>query len=166
MISVLVGLGSNIDREYHIAKGILALKNLDSNCRCSHIFEAEPVGFTGANFYNLVVQLQTSLSLKQMVSTLREIESRFGRKENAIKYQDRTLDIDLLTYGSLCQSKDPKLPRDDIYKFAFTLQPLAQLCPDCIIPGDNKTYRQCWAEFEVKQRLWPLTDISFIEKYK
>lgn len=160
MIQILVSVGSNIDREYHIRQGIAALREFDPHCRCSRLFEAEPVGFEGANFYNLVVELHTDLGLEQTITALREIEARWGRERDAIKYCDRTLDIDLLTYGDLVQMEAPILPRPDIYKFAFTLQPLAELCPDQTIPGDNQTYLQAWNAFNKAQVLWPVMDFS------
>ncbi|MEZ8141370.1 2-amino-4-hydroxy-6-hydroxymethyldihydropteridine diphosphokinase [Enterovibrio norvegicus FF-33] len=160
MIQVLVSVGSNIEREHHIAEGMAALKTLDPNCRSSRIFEAVPVGFEGPNFYNLVVELHTDLSLEDIMAALREIESRWGRERDAIKFRDRTLDIDLLTYGELSQPSGPVLPRKDVYKFAFTLWPLAELCPDQVIPGDTQTYQQAWDAFSDEQPLWPVTDFS------
>ncbi|OEE60425.1 2-amino-4-hydroxy-6-hydroxymethyldihydropteridine diphosphokinase [Enterovibrio norvegicus FF-454] len=160
MIQVLVSVGSNIEREHHIAEGMAALKALDPNCRSSRIFEAVPVGFEGPNFYNLVVELHTDLSLEDIMAALREIESRWGRERDAIKFRDRTLDIDLLTYGELSQPSGPVLPRKDVYKFAFTLWPLAELCPDQVIPGDTQTYQQAWDAFSDEQPLWPVTDFS------
>ncbi len=157
---VLVSVGSNIERERHIVEGIAALKELDVDCRCSRVFEAVPVGFEGPNFYNLVVELYTDLTLEGIVAALREIESRWGRERDAVKFRDRTLDIDLLTYGDRVQAEGPTLPRKDVYKFAFTLWPLAELCPDQGIPGDRQTYQQAWNAFSEEQPLWPVTDFS------
>lgn len=162
MIQVLVSVGSNIEREYHILAAIAALKELDPHCRHSRVFETKPVGFPinfeGLNFYNLVIELHTQLSLEEIMRVLRDIESRFGREANAIKFRSRTLDIDLLTYGEHCQTGAVTLPRDDIYKFAFTLRPLAELCPFQCIPGDTRTYQQLWNEFNEEQPLWPIAD--------
>ncbi|WP_150137582.1 2-amino-4-hydroxy-6-hydroxymethyldihydropteridine diphosphokinase [Candidatus Enterovibrio escicola] len=158
MTQVLVSVGSNIDREFHIVEGISALRELNPNCHCSRIFDAEPVGFEGPNFYNLVVEFQTDLTLTNMVVALRNIESRWGRKRDSEKSQDRTLDIDLLTYGESVRLQDPTLPRNDVYKFAFTLWPLTELCPEQVIPGDLQTYAQAWSTFNKNQALWPVFD--------
>lgn len=164
MIQVLVSLGSNIDRKHHIKSGLKALKECDPHCRHSRIFEAEPVGFEGANFYNVVVELHTSLSLKDILCALREIELRLGGAREGIKFRPRRLDIDLLTYGDCCQKSEPSLPRDDIYKYAFVLQPLAELCPEQCIPGDTQTYKQAWDAFNKEQSLWPITERFLREK--
>lgn len=166
MIQVLVSIGSNIEREYHISAAIGALNELAENCRFSRVFEAKPVGFDGPNFYNLVAEFYTDLSLDALMVALRDIESRFGREPNAIKCRSRTLDIDLLTYGDRCQAGNPTLPREDIYIFAFTLWPLAELCPLQRIPGDTKTFREAWMAFEEEQSLWPATDFIFSSNTK
>ncbi len=162
MIHVLIGLGSNIEREYHIRMALDALHQLDPHLRRSRVFEAEPVGFEGALFYNLVVELHTLLCLDELMDALRDIEFLFGREPNAVKYRSRTIDIDLLTYGDLCQSSQPCLPREDIYKFAFTLRPLSELCPQKCIPGTSLTYKDAWDAFDLEQRLWPTKD-SFLQ---
>ncbi|MFD2176393.1 2-amino-4-hydroxy-6-hydroxymethyldihydropteridine diphosphokinase [Veronia pacifica] len=162
MTQVLVSVGSNIERERHISEGLQALKELDPACRVSRVFEAVPVGFEGPNFFNLVVELNTEMSLDGITEALREIEARWGRERDAIKFRDRTLDIDLLTYGDLFQPEGPTLPRKDVYKFAFTLWPLAELCPDQQIPGDSQTYAEAWQAFDEEQPLWPVTDLSFL----
>ncbi|WP_434356979.1 2-amino-4-hydroxy-6-hydroxymethyldihydropteridine diphosphokinase [Parasalinivibrio latis] len=163
MTQVLISLGSNIDREFHIREGIRALAEIDPKMRCSRIFEAEPVGFEGPNFYNCVVEIHTDKPLAEFAADLRSIESRWGRERDAIKFRDRTLDLDLLTFGDLCQEANPPLPRSDIYKFAFTLWPLAEMFPDQPVPGDGRTYAELWKAFDKAQALWPV-DPGFIEE--
>jgi len=160
----LVSIGSNIDRDLHIQAAVKALRALDPHCRFSRIFEAEPVGFEGPNFYNLIAELDTALDLQTFWQTIRDIESRYGRQRDDVKYRDRTLDIDLLTFGDQCQSSGPALPRNDIYKFAFTLWPLAELCPDQAIPGDGRTFAQLWQQFDQAQPLWPIETPAYLKE--
>ncbi len=156
MTQVFVSLGSNIDREKHIFSGISALRHLDPNSRTSRIYEAVPVGFSGPNFFNVVVELHLELNLEQTLQALRKIESDFGRDENAIKFQNRTLDIDLLTFGNVVRFSNPLLPRADIFNFAFVLLPLTELAAEQIIPGTQLTYSNAWARFDKIQALWPI----------
>ncbi|GAL07033.1 2-amino-4-hydroxy-6-hydroxymethyldihydropteridine pyrophosphokinase [Photobacterium aphoticum] len=55
-------------------------------------------------------------------------------------------------------SDTPAIPRADIFKFAFVLRPLMELCPDRVIPGDGRTVRQVWQAFDREQALWPVED--------
>jgi 7,8-dihydro-6-hydroxymethylpterin-pyrophosphokinase len=60
----LVSIGSNIERDFHIEAAVHALRQLDPQCRFSRVFEAEPVGFEGPNFYNLIAELHTAQPLE------------------------------------------------------------------------------------------------------
>lgn len=162
MTQVLVSIGSNIERDFHIEAAVIALREVDPNCRFSRIFEAEPVGFSGPNFYNLIAELHTDESLDDFWSIMRGIEGQFGRERDAVKYRNRTLDIDLLTFGEVCQESSPSLPRRDIYKFAFTLWPLAELCPDQRVPGDTRTFKELWQSFSEQQPLWPIETPQYL----
>ncbi len=157
MTRVFVSLGSNIDKEKHIKAGIMALREIDPYCRFSVVYEAEAVGFAGPNFYNLVAELHVSLDLIRLVDALKKIEMCFGKQAATQKYQDRTLDIDLLMYGELINEKKPQLPRDDIFKFAFVLKPLSELSPNTLIPSRGQTFQEAWEVFDKPQRIWPVS---------
>ncbi|PSW15110.1 2-amino-4-hydroxy-6-hydroxymethyldihydropteridine diphosphokinase [Photobacterium sanctipauli] len=156
MTTVYISLGSNIEREYHIQAAVSELKQLGTDFQLSTIYEAEPVGFEGPNFYNCVVAMKTSLSLDNLQQALKQLELDYGRSPQAKKNQSRTLDLDILLFGDRVQALPPSLPRADIYKFAFVLLPLMELCPDRVIPGDGRTVRQLWQSFERSQALWPV----------
>ncbi|MDN2480196.1 2-amino-4-hydroxy-6-hydroxymethyldihydropteridine diphosphokinase [Vibrio astriarenae] len=147
MTTVYIGLGTNIERHQHVEAGLKELALLGSNLSVSTIYECEAVGFESQPFFNLVVKFDTLLSLDELATQLRAIEVRWGRPCNAQKNQPRTLDLDILLYGDLVSDK-PTLPRDDIYKFAFVIQPLFELSPDLLIPGTTKTVKQLWQASE------------------
>ncbi len=155
MIHCYVSLGSNLSRRKNFQGAILALQTL-GEVRVSTWFEAPPVGFNGPNFYNAVAEIITSLSLTEFQDSLRQIEWDFGRSPTAKKNENRTLDLDLLLYGDCVQEDSPKLPRDDIFKFAFVLQPLNELCPSFVIPNDGRTVAQVWQEAEFDHVIWPI----------
>ena len=55
MAQVYVSVGSNIDREWHIRSAINVLRQKFDQLRLSTVYESEPVGFRGNNFFNLVI---------------------------------------------------------------------------------------------------------------
>jgi 2-amino-4-hydroxy-6-hydroxymethyldihydropteridine diphosphokinase len=57
----------------------------------------------------------------------------------------RTLDLDLLLYGDLIV-KDGKLqiPREDIERYAFVLEPLAEIAPTLKHPVLQLSYEELW----------------------
>ncbi len=159
MIQTYISIGSNIQRRYHILAALEALRRLDENLICSQIFEAEPVGFSGPNFYNAVVKLQLKKmwSLDALQEHLKQIERDYGRLPMAKKNEDRTLDLDILLFGDVINVNSPCVPRNDIFKFAFVLLPLLELCPDLIVPNDGRSVTQIWQDSQFTQNLWPVT---------
>ncbi|WP_445355151.1 2-amino-4-hydroxy-6-hydroxymethyldihydropteridine diphosphokinase [Microbulbifer sp. EKSA008] len=158
MAQVYLSLGSNINRAQYIRAALDALTGRFGELQVSRVFESEAVGFQGDNFYNLVVGLQTDLSVGQLALCLRGIEDANGRLRSGPKFSARTLDIDILTYDHLTGTVDGvKLPRGEIVKNAFVLQPLAEIAPEVLHPVEQKTYRQLWNEYDQdSQKLWPV----------
>lgn len=145
MTTVYVSVGSNIEKHKHIEMAIRELSQLGQDAiRLSTLYECPPLGFTGDSFFNLVVEIRTSSSLDTVVRQLRDIELRWGRHVDAQKYQDRTLDLDIILFGDRVKAAHPQLPRKDIYQYSFVIQPLYELCPDLVIPNDGRLIREIW----------------------
>jgi len=155
---VLLSIGSNIDRERHIAAALDTLDSRFANARFSSVYESEAVGFEGDSFYNLVVAIDTDLSVAALGHCLREIENANGRLRDGPRFSARTLDIDILTYDALAGVVDGvRLPRPEILHNAFVLLPLAQLAPDDIHPETGLSYSQLWQAYDQsRQKIWPV----------
>jgi 2-amino-4-hydroxy-6-hydroxymethyldihydropteridine diphosphokinase len=158
MTHVFLGLGSNLEREKNIRAGLTALKNMFGNLTVSSVYESEAVGFKGSHFYNLVVSVQTTLSLSQLSEALKKIEDDHGRLRTGPKYSPRTLDIDILTYGDFVgEDAGIELPRAEIIENAFVLLPLSEMAPDDFHPKLKKSYAEIWAAYDKKnQALWKI----------
>ncbi|MGL0938180.1 2-amino-4-hydroxy-6-hydroxymethyldihydropteridine diphosphokinase [Vibrio vulnificus] len=144
MNTVYIGVGSNIEREKHVRAAWQELTLLGEALQASPIYECAAVGFDSHAFFNFVIRLNTSMTLEELAFQLRQIEMRWGREENAAKYQDRTLDLDIVLFGECISSQKPELPRSDIFKYPFVIQPLYDLQPDLVIPGDGRTVEEIW----------------------
>jgi len=111
----------------------------------SSIYESEPVGFSGAAFYNLAVGFDTELDAHSVAYLLRQIEFAHGRSPNSKKFSARTLDLDLLLYGdSVINDGQLQIPRADIGQYAFVLEPLAEIAPSLTHPVLQLSYAQLW----------------------
>jgi 2-amino-4-hydroxy-6-hydroxymethyldihydropteridine diphosphokinase len=143
MTHCYVSVGSNIDKAKNIDAGLNSLREMFGELSVSPIYETAAVGFDGDNFYNLVVGFESDLSAHAVFQILRELEFKHGRSSNSQKFSPRSLDLDLLLYGDeIIDDGILKLPRDDIEKYAFVLQPLADIAPNLIHPIHQKTYRK------------------------
>jgi 2-amino-4-hydroxy-6-hydroxymethyldihydropteridine diphosphokinase len=121
------------------------------------VYESEAVGFSGDAFYNLVVGLDTSLSVAQLSALLKGIEDANGRDRSAPRFCGRTLDIDILTYDQAVGEIDSvRLPRAEILKNAFVLQPLAEIAGAEVHPVVGATYAELWQAYAGQQKLWPV----------
>jgi 2-amino-4-hydroxy-6-hydroxymethyldihydropteridine diphosphokinase len=156
LIRAWLSLGSNLDPQRQIPAALEALRERFAELVVSPIYESEPVGFSGGNFHNLVVGIETRLPALELVRQLRQIETDHGRTRGAEKFSSRTLDIDLLTYGDrIIDEEGVQVPRDEILRYAFVLLPLSEVAPHERHPVTGQTYGELWAEFEASdQPLW------------
>lgn len=153
MVEVCLGLGSNVEPDQHIRSALNQLSEIFGTLTVSRVFESEAVGFKGNNFYNLVVIINTDLTLRDLIKKLRSIENENGRDRSKPKFSPRTLDIDVLTYGDLVGDfSGVRLPRDEILKNAFVLWPLAELVPDYKHPETGETYATLWRGYDKSQQ--------------
>lgn len=157
MITSYIGIGTNVERDKHLQAAWQELSQL-GKLRASTVYQCDAVGFEGSIFYNLVIELTSSLSLSQLSIKLRQIETKWGRPEQAQKCQNRTLDLDILLFGDV-SSTTPLLPRPDIFIFPFVIQPLYELCPKKIVPVDGRSIEEIWSKLE--QPLTSLTKVDF-----
>ncbi|CAM2943444.1 2-amino-4-hydroxy-6-hydroxymethyldihydropteridine diphosphokinase [Vibrio mytili] len=157
MITTYIGVGTNIERERHCMAAYQELQKLDEDLVVSPIYECAPIGFNSQNFYNFIIRLRTGLSIEELRSHLRGIEFKWGREENAQKYQDRTLDLDIVLFGECVSKQSPELPRSDIYKYPFVTKPLYDLEPNLVIPGDGRTVAEIWQAMQPVDSLKPVS---------
>ena len=149
MPTAYVSIGSNIERDKNIPSSLTALKQCFGTLKISSIYESEPVGFTGDAFYNLGVGFESDWEVKAVAKKLRQIELEHGRTREAQKFSARTLDLDLILYGDLVVSDGRlQIPRDDIERYAFVLEPLAEIAPYLYHPVNGKNYAQLWQAFD------------------
>lgn len=156
MVRVYVSIGSNIDREKHIAAALAALEDIFGEVSISSVYESEAVGFAGEPFLNLAACFTTDLTVGKLSAVLRQIEHDNGRQRGEARFSARTLDIDILTWGEACGVVDGvRLPREEIVLNAFVLLPMAELAPAGIHPETRKTYATLWDEYDKdSQKLW------------
>lgn len=156
MARIYISLGSNINREANLRGAVHELNAALGPLLLSSVYESEAVGFVGDAFYNMVIGADTSLDVSAVVSLCKQIEDKFGRVRDGIKYCGRSLDLDLLTYDQLICTEPVELPRAEILQNAFVLQPLAELAPETLHPEVQQTYGALWQAYKVPQKLWAI----------
>ena len=114
----------------------------------SLIYETEPVGCEpgAASFLNAVIEFSYEGTPLQLFDQLRQIEVALGRPAEHMRNVSRPIDIDLLYFGdSTATDERLTLPHPRLSGRRFVLQPLADIQPDRMLPGQTKTIRELLA---------------------
>ena len=131
-VTAHVALGANLGDAAHTLR--LALEALAHTPgvqlrKASRLYRTAPVGSAGPDYFNAVAQVGTGLTAPDLLTALQSIERQFGRERPYIN-APRTLDLDLLLYGS-ARIGSPRLtvPHPRMWGRAFVLVPLADVAP-------------------------------------
>ncbi len=156
MPKILLGIGSNINREENIRSGIETLSSVVRDMCVSPVYESPAFGFNGDNFFNLVVMGETERSLDELVGLLREIEFTHGREKDAAKFSSRYLDIDILIYGDkVGVFQGLELPRPEVLTQSYVLKPIVDVAPELAHPKEGKSFELLWETFSGdKRQIW------------
>lgn len=122
-----LGLGSNLgDRRATLRAAVEALPDVVA---VSPVYETDPVGGPPGQspYLNLVVELDTELSPRQLLDVAHRLEGDAGRVR-AERDGPRTLDVDVLLVGDLTVNEhDLVVPHPRMWQRRFVLAPLADL---------------------------------------
>lgn len=135
-------LGSNLgDRNTYIKEACMLLELLVGKIkRSSSIYETQSWGVENLpDYLNQVLEMETDFEPEIILKNTQIIEEKLLR-ERTNKWYSRTIDIDILFYGStIINSNQLKIPHPEIQNRLFTLVPLDELIPDYIHPVLKKT---------------------------
>jgi 2-amino-4-hydroxy-6-hydroxymethyldihydropteridine diphosphokinase len=131
-LRTFLALGSNLgDRWGHLRTAVAALPDVVA---ISPVYETDPVGGPEGQgaYLNLVVELDTELTPRQLLAVAQGLEEAAGRVR-AERWGPRTLDVDILLIGDQrVDDEDLQVPHPRMWERAFVLVPLADLAPDLV----------------------------------
>lgn len=151
-----IALGSNLgDRAVNIQRGIDLLMEGVPGIRLNasaRVYETEPVDCApGAQaFLNTVIEVAADCTPHELHGHLKAIEQALGRPEQRETNSPRTLDLDLL-YADEVVSDDPvlTLPHPRMHLRRFVLEPLADIRPELVLPGQRVSVAELLAGLAV-----------------
>ncbi len=143
-----MGIGANLgDPVAQVRRAVAALAGLPETrlVAASSLYRTAPRGYAAQDdFVNAACLVETALAPRALLDELRAIERAAGR-ERPFKDAPRTLDLDLLLYGSeTIDEPGLTVPHPRVHERAFALAPVVELDPDCVIPGRGLA-RECLA---------------------
>ena len=153
-----MALGANLGNSRDtVIRAMKALENLsDGPLLKSALWETEPVDCPPGSpkFVNAMVGL-TALkgeTPESLLAKLQQLEREFGRKPKAVLNEARTLDLDLIAFGShIRRSNELILPHPRAHERLFVLQPLSEIAPDLVLPGQAGSVAQLLAQLPPDQ---------------
>lgn len=143
MEKVILSLGSSIgDKQKTLSSAVIQIeRKIGRIISKSEIYESAPWGFADANnFYNLALSLETTLSPTEVLKKINIIEKNHGRERKKNTYTARTLDIDIIFFGSLIIStKKLIIPHKFAHQRLFVLLPISEFDNNFVHPKLKKT---------------------------
>jgi 2-amino-4-hydroxy-6-hydroxymethyldihydropteridine diphosphokinase len=92
------------------------------------------VDLSAPEYLNAVALVETDLTPDQLLQELAALELRFGRVRDE-RWGDRTLDLDIITYGQVQQADDHlTLPHPRAHERSFVLVPWLEVDPLAELP--------------------------------
>ena len=160
-----IALGSNLgDRLANLQNArdrIRALDGATGPMVQSAVYETSPVDCEAGTekFYNAVIEIGFERSADELFEALQEIECALGREPNHRRNVSRTIDLDLLYFGSEERAGPPlQLPHPRMTGRKFVLQPLCDIAPDLRLPGQTKNVGELLVELPGQGKITRLMD--------
>jgi 2-amino-4-hydroxy-6-hydroxymethyldihydropteridine diphosphokinase len=145
----LVALGANLgDCRENILLGMRRLQDLsDSPLLRSSLWQTAPVECPPGSppFVNAVVGLRPRKgeTPESLLATLQALETEFGRRPKELLNEPRPMDLDLIAFGyERRTTPELTLPHPRAHQRRFVLQPLSEIAPDLVLPGQTQSVAQ------------------------
>ncbi len=143
---VIVALGSNLgNARENVTRAIERLKELSTKPLLkSSLWQSSPVDCPAGSpdFVNAVIGLSArpGETPESLLGKLQAIEREFGRQTKKVMNEPRPLDLDIIAFGSERRATgELTLPHPRAHLRRFVLEPLSEIAPELVLPGQTKT---------------------------
>jgi 2-amino-4-hydroxy-6-hydroxymethyldihydropteridine diphosphokinase len=139
-MKAVIALGANIgDPKAQMDLAVAMLREATEVISVSEYFSTKPISdIEQPDYLNAVCIVESELPAMDLLSLLHGIEKALGR-QRLEKWGPRTIDLDLIQYGSLLSSADElKLPHPRAHERRFVLEPWISIDPEAILLTHGK----------------------------
>ena len=161
---VFIALGSNLgDSRIILLHAMMRLQNLsDAPIHKSSLWQTSPVAcpLGSPKFLNAVIGLlpRSDETPESLLAKLQMLEKEFGRQPKMILNEARPLDLDLIAFGNEVRlSPELILPHPRAHLRRFVLQPLSEIAPELMLPGQSKSVLDLLHDLPEAEAVAPLS---------
>ncbi len=159
-----IGMGSNVgEKLLQCQRAISEILKIDRHklLAQSSFYRTAPLGYRDQDwFVNGVIKMETDLTARELLRSLKTIESRMGRRET-FRWGPRAIDLDLLFYDEeQVESDDLQIPHPLLHERQFVLIPLAEIDPFLLHPVLKKTVQELLNGLEKDQGVKKLSSLE------
>jgi len=156
----LIAVGSNLGESVrNVLWAFNELQKFSSApVRRSSLWETTPVDCPpdSAPFVNAAAALVPlpGETPESLLTRLQALEKEFGRAPKQVLNEPRPLDLDLITFGhEVRRTPELTLPHPRAHLRRFVLQPLAEVAPDFVLPGQRHTIVELLGALKTSERV-------------
>lgn len=136
-------LGSNMGkrlRQLSQAKTLLLMDPHVTLVDQSSVYETEPVDvkdeYQSLKFLNAVLVVESPYTAEEWLPKVKRVEAHLKRERGEDRNAPRTIDVDILFSGDEVVDSDLlQVPHPRWTERRFVVEPLADVCPDLVLPG-------------------------------
>jgi 2-amino-4-hydroxy-6-hydroxymethyldihydropteridine diphosphokinase len=139
-MKAVIALGANIGNpKEQMDLAVAMLREATDFKLISNYYSTKPVSeISQPDYLNAVCIVESELPALDLLALLHGIEKTLGR-ERTEKWGPRTIDLDLIQYGSLLSSADElQLPHPRAHERLFVIKPWHSIEPDAILLTHGK----------------------------
>jgi 2-amino-4-hydroxy-6-hydroxymethyldihydropteridine diphosphokinase len=110
----------------------------------SLFYRTQPVDYLDQDwFVNAAMLVETALSPFELLSKTQCIQTRMGRKSDAVRFGPRVLDLDIIFYeDAVINTPHLVVPHPRMHKRRFVLHPICDIDPSVVHPVLGQTVRE------------------------
>jgi len=171
---IYLSLGSNTGDRLNILQNAMNIisDKVGHVKKVSSVYQTKSWGFNSGDFFNICLEVSTSLNPEILIDTVLNIETQLGRNRKvSSNYEDRNIDIDILLFeDEIIFYNNLKVPHPKMLERKFVLVPLAEIAAQVMHPIAKNNIRICLENCNdtgeiIKTTLKINRPISLLEKY-
>ena len=107
MNDCIIGIGSNIEADYHIPEMLRLLSADVQILQVSQMVQTKPIGIKEQPDYtNGAVRILTEMEIEEFSFFLKHLEDQMGRDRSQKKFGPRNIDLDILIWNNTIVDPD------------------------------------------------------------